>query len=51
MMLPLKCSDIKKVKSLKDLIIIDWVLGGKPTKKYINSNFVFINGGMEGLFH
>ena len=24
---------IKKVKSLNDLVIFDWVLGGKPTKK------------------
>ena len=28
-----KCFDIKKVKSLNDLVIIDWVLGGEPTKK------------------
>ena len=33
MLLLLKCSDIKKVKSFKDQIIIDLVLGGKPTKK------------------
>ena len=33
MLLLLKCFDIKKVKSLNDLVIIDWVLGGKPTKK------------------
>ena len=33
MLLLLKCFDIKKVKSSKDLIIIDWVLGGKPRKK------------------
>ena len=36
MLLLLKCFDIKKVKSFKDLIIIDWVLGSEPTttKKY-----------------
>ena len=33
MLLLLKCFDIKKVKSLNDLVIIDWVLGGEPTKK------------------
>ena len=31
MLLLLKCFDIKKVNSSKDLIIIDWVLGGEPT--------------------
>ena len=34
----LKCFDIKKVKSSKDLIIIDWVLGGKPRKKILHKN-------------
>ena len=33
MLLLFKCFDIKKVKSLKDSISIDRVLGGKPTKK------------------
>ena len=32
-LLLLKCYDRKLVKSLKDLIIIDLVLGGEPTKK------------------
>ena len=29
----IKCFDIKKVVSSNDLVIIDWVLGGEPTKK------------------
>ena len=33
MLLLLKCSDSKKVKSLKDRITIDRVLGGEETKK------------------
>ena len=33
MLLLLKCFDIKKVKSLNDLVNIDWVLGGEPTTK------------------
>ena len=33
MLLLFKCFDIKKVKSLNDLVIIDWLLGGEPTKK------------------
>ena len=35
MLLLFKCYDIKKVKSLNDLAIIDKVLGGEPTTKKI----------------
>ena len=33
MLLLLKCFDIKKVNSLNDLVIIDWVLGWRTNKK------------------
>ena len=53
MLLLLKCFDIKKVKSLNDLVIIDWVLGGKPTtttkKKALNSRSGFKSQAVPDL--